>query len=50
MKSTKKYEKAFNKMMGNPLKEIDLLVEQADEFCKCGNRKMDESEFCKECI
>ena len=45
--------KKYNPMGNyNPLKEVDKLVKQAHKLstCKCGNRKLPESDFCKECI
>lgn len=55
MTNTNKISKQFHKMMGNPMEAIDELVKEAErmsnkDLCKCGNQKMDESDFCKECI
>ena len=57
MKTAKQIKKEvrerFDKMMGNPLTEIDGLIKQARELnnhCKCGGIKLVESEFCKDCI
>jgi len=43
------------KSIGKTLERIEEMLifrrdENEDEMCECGNRKMEESEFCKGCI
>ena len=49
-----KTKRAFDKMMGNPIEAVEKLCKEArelkDKYCKCGNIKIEESDFCKECI
>lgn len=38
-----------SKKVGLKIKKLKKHIEE-DQFCACGNIKMDESEFCKECV
>lgn len=49
----RRYEKMVDEILlgdGNPRKLIGLDSLQDNEYCPCGNYKVDESDFCKECI
>ena len=44
------YDKAFDKGYNKCLEDVLSILKPNDGRCKCGNPKMDESDFCKDCI
>ena len=44
------YDEAFDKGYNKCLEDVLSILKPNDGRCKCGNPKMDESDFCKECI
>ena len=44
------YDKAFDKGYNKCLEDVLSILKPNDSRCKCGNPKMDESDFCKDCI
>ena len=44
------YDEAFDKGYNKCLEDVLSILKPNDSRCKCGNPKMDESNFCKDCI
>ena len=44
------YDEAFDKGYNKCLEDVLSILKPNDGRCKCGNPKMDESDFCKDCI
>jgi len=44
------YDEAFDKGYNKCLEDVLSILKPNDSRCKCGNPKMDESDFCKDCI
>ena len=44
------YDKAFDRGYNKCLEDVLSILKPNDGRCKCGNPKMDESDFCKDCI